>query len=74
MRITVGHSAQIIYWVPHCWNCASHSSYIICIGCVVLADVIRALTPATAYFPGGTSTLRFGGQMALRGAGSLLPV
>ncbi|TDL27116.1 SFT2-domain-containing protein [Rickenella mellea] len=27
-----------------------------------------------AYFPGGVQTLRFGSQMALRGAGSLLPI
>jgi len=27
-----------------------------------------------AYFPGGFTTLQFGGRMALRGAGSLLPV
>jgi len=27
-----------------------------------------------AYFPGGVQTLKFGAQMAMRGAGSLLPI
>ncbi|KAI0651313.1 SFT2-domain-containing protein [Trametes meyenii] len=38
-----------------------------------IVQVIALLSYVAAYFPGGTQTLRFGGQMALRGAGSLLP-
>lgn len=41
-----------------------------------LADaskVVALVSYVLAYFPGGTQTLRFGSQMALRGAGSLLP-
>ncbi|KAI0297001.1 ER-to-golgi vesicle protein transport Sft2 [Multifurca ochricompacta] len=41
------------------------------IGAVI--QVIALLYYVSAYFPGGTQTLRFGGQMALRGAGTLLP-
>ncbi|KAI0744752.1 ER-to-golgi vesicle protein transport Sft2 [Earliella scabrosa] len=41
------------------------------IGAIV--QVIALVSYVLAYFPGGTQTLRFGGQMALRGAGSLLP-
>ncbi|KAI9435600.1 ER-to-golgi vesicle protein transport Sft2 [Lactarius indigo] len=37
-------------------------------------QVIALVSYVLAYFPGGSQTLRFGGQMALRGAGSLLPV
>ena len=37
-------------------------------------QVIALVSYVLAYFPGGTQTLRFGGQMALRGAGSMLPV
>ncbi|KAF9238367.1 ER-to-golgi vesicle protein transport Sft2 [Melanogaster broomeanus] len=36
-------------------------------------QVISLVAYVLAYFPGGTQTLRFGGQLALRGAGSLLP-
>lgn len=39
----------------------------------VRAQVIALVSYVAAYFPGGIQTLRFGGQMALRGAGSLLP-
>ncbi|KAF8584434.1 SFT2-domain-containing protein [Ramaria rubella] len=39
-----------------------------------IVQVIALLSYVLAYFPGGTSTLRFGGQMALRGAGNLLPI
>ncbi|KAI0742694.1 ER-to-golgi vesicle protein transport Sft2 [Daedaleopsis nitida] len=41
------------------------------IGAIV--QVVALVSYVLAYFPGGTQTLRFGGQMALRGAGSLLP-
>ena len=36
-------------------------------------QVVALITYVLAYFPGGTQTLRFGGQIALRGAGNLLP-
>ncbi|KAF8622610.1 hypothetical protein AX15_006868 [Amanita polypyramis BW_CC] len=36
-------------------------------------QVLALITYVLAYFPGGTQTLRMGGQLALRGAGSLLP-
>jgi len=36
--------------------------------------VLALVSYVVAYFPGGSQTLRFGGQMALRGAGSLLPI
>ncbi|KAF9491119.1 SFT2-domain-containing protein [Pleurotus eryngii] len=38
-----------------------------------IVQLLALLSYVAAYFPGGTQTLRFGGQMALRGAGSLLP-
>ncbi|KAK8844064.1 hypothetical protein IAR55_006858 [Kwoniella newhampshirensis] len=46
------------------------------IGTLVAAiiQVVALLSYLAAYFPGGITTLRFGGQMALRGAGSLLPI
>ncbi|RSH85906.1 protein transport protein sft2 [Apiotrichum porosum] len=46
------------------------------IGTLVAAivQVVALLTYLAAYFPGGTTSLRFGGQMALRGASSLLPI
>ncbi|WVF65402.1 hypothetical protein IAT40_000129 [Kwoniella sp. CBS 6097] len=46
------------------------------IGTLVAAiiQVGALLSYLAAYFPGGITTLRFGGQMALRGAGSVLPV
>ncbi|KAL4071569.1 Got1/Sft2-like family-domain-containing protein [Scleroderma yunnanense] len=42
----------------------------------LLAGIVQVVALAAyilAYFPGGTQTLRFGGQIALRGAGNLLP-
>ncbi|KDR74067.1 hypothetical protein GALMADRAFT_250801 [Galerina marginata CBS 339.88] len=36
-------------------------------------QVIALVSYVLAYFPGGTQTLRMGGSLALRGAGSLLP-
>ncbi|KAF8064190.1 Got1/Sft2-like family-domain-containing protein, partial [Lyophyllum atratum] len=36
-------------------------------------QVVALVAYVLAYFPGGTQTLRLGGQLALRGAGSLLP-
>ncbi|KIO27807.1 hypothetical protein M407DRAFT_243258 [Tulasnella calospora MUT 4182] len=41
------------------------------IGAIV--QIIALITYIAAYFPGGTQTIRFGGQMLLRGAGSSLP-
>ncbi|KAG2740204.1 SFT2-domain-containing protein [Suillus brevipes Sb2] len=38
-----------------------------------VVQVVSLVAYVLAYFPGGTQTLRFGGQVALRGAGSLLP-
>ncbi|WOO81469.1 Protein transport protein sft2 [Vanrija pseudolonga] len=38
-----------------------------------IVQVGALLTYLAAYFPGGVTTLRFGGQMALRGAGNVLP-
>ncbi|KAK6906183.1 hypothetical protein I203_100168 [Kwoniella mangroviensis CBS 8507] len=45
------------------------------IGTLIAAiiQVVALLSYLAAYFPGGITTLRFGGQMALRGAGSVLP-
>lgn len=39
-----------------------------------IVQVVALVAYVLAYFPGGTQTLRFGGQVALRGAGSLLPI
>ncbi|KAI0073354.1 SFT2-domain-containing protein [Panus rudis PR-1116 ss-1] len=39
-----------------------------------IIQVIALVSYVLAYFPGGIQTLRFGSQMALRGAGSLLPL
>ncbi|KAF8968692.1 ER-to-golgi vesicle protein transport Sft2 [Flammula alnicola] len=36
-------------------------------------QVVALVSYVFAYFPGGTQTLRMGGSLALRGAGSLLP-
>ncbi|EIW56674.1 SFT2-domain-containing protein [Trametes versicolor FP-101664 SS1] len=47
-------------------------SYLGSLICAIV-QVVALLSYIAAYFPGGTQTLRFGGQMALRGAGSLLP-
>ncbi|KAI0351634.1 SFT2-domain-containing protein [Trametes cingulata] len=47
-------------------------SYIGSMVCAIV-QVVALVAYVAAYFPGGTQTLRFGGQMALRGAGSLLP-
>lgn len=46
------------------------------VGSLIFAiiQVLALLSYIAAYFPGGTQTLRFGGAMALRGAGSLLPI
>lgn len=38
------------------------------------SQVVALVAYVLAYFPGGTQTLRFGGQIALRSAGNLLPV
>jgi len=45
------------------------------IGSIIFAivQIVALVSYIAAYFPGGTQTLRFGGSMALRGAGSLLP-
>ncbi|PPQ70403.1 hypothetical protein CVT25_000886 [Psilocybe cyanescens] len=45
------------------------------IGCVLTGavQVVALVAYVLAYFPGGTQTLRMGGSLALRGAGSLLP-
>ena len=37
------------------------------------SQVLALVSYVLAYFPGGSQTLRVGGQLALRGAGSLLP-
>ncbi|OSX57971.1 hypothetical protein POSPLADRAFT_1155114 [Postia placenta MAD-698-R-SB12] len=39
-----------------------------------IVQVVALISYVLVYFPGGVTTLRFGGQMALRGAGSLLPI
>lgn len=39
-----------------------------------IIQVVALLSYVTAYFPGGMTTLRLGGQMAMRGAGNLLPI
>ncbi|KZP30069.1 ER-to-golgi vesicle protein transport Sft2 [Athelia psychrophila] len=45
------------------------------IGSLIFAiiQVVALISYLAAYFPGGLQTLRFGGQVALRGAGGLLP-
>lgn len=48
-------------------------SYIGSLICAIV-QVVALVSYVLAYFPGGTQTLRFGSQMALRGAGSLLPI
>ncbi|AAW44385.2 hypothetical protein CNF02190 [Cryptococcus deneoformans JEC21] len=39
-----------------------------------IIQVVALLSYVIAYFPGGMTTLRLGGQMAMRGAGNLLPI
>ncbi|KZV95281.1 SFT2-domain-containing protein [Exidia glandulosa HHB12029] len=53
--------------------CLGYPSYIGVIVCGVV-QVVALVSYVLAYFPGGTTTLRFGGQMALSGARNLLPV
>ncbi|GJE88944.1 ER-to-golgi vesicle protein transport Sft2 [Phanerochaete sordida] len=48
-------------------------SYIGSLICAII-QVFALVSYVLAYFPGGVQTLRFGSQMALRGAGSLLPI
>ncbi|KAH9948498.1 ER-to-golgi vesicle protein transport Sft2 [Amylocystis lapponica] len=45
------------------------------LGCLIgaIIQVVALVSYVLAYFPGGITTLRFGSQMALRGAGNLLP-
>uniref|UniRef100_A0A0W0G1N6 Protein transport protein SFT2 n=1 Tax=Moniliophthora roreri TaxID=221103 RepID=A0A0W0G1N6_MONRR len=38
-----------------------------------IVQIVALVAYVLAYFPGGTQTLRMGGSLALRGAGSLLP-
>jgi len=43
----------------------------------IIAAIIQVAALASyiaAYFPGGIQTLKFGAQMAMRGAGSILPI
>ncbi|KAH7909314.1 Got1/Sft2-like family-domain-containing protein [Hygrophoropsis aurantiaca] len=47
-------------------------SYIGTLLCGII-QVVALVAYVFAYFPGGSQTLRFGSQVALRGAGSLLP-
>jgi hypothetical protein len=46
------------------------------IGAIIAAIIqVGALVSyIAAYFPGGIQTLKFGAQMAMRGAGSILPI
>ncbi|RPD60780.1 ER-to-golgi vesicle protein transport Sft2 [Lentinus tigrinus ALCF2SS1-7] len=53
------------------FSLGAHSYLGSLIGAIV--QVIALVSYVLAYFPGGVQTLRFGGTMALRGAGSLLP-
>ncbi|CAO1615708.1 unnamed protein product [Parajaminaea phylloscopi] len=39
-----------------------------------VVQVVALIAYLAAYFPGGTTTLRYGGSMAARGLGSLLPI
>lgn len=39
-----------------------------------IVQVVALLSYLAAYFPGGITTLRFGGQMLMRGAGNVLPI
>ncbi|KDQ54532.1 hypothetical protein JAAARDRAFT_38208 [Jaapia argillacea MUCL 33604] len=48
-------------------------SYLGSLICAIV-QVIALVSYVLAYFPGGIQTLRFGSQIALRGAGSLLPI
>lgn len=48
-------------------------SYLGSLICAIV-QVVALMSYILAYFPGGVQTLRFGSQMALRGAGSLLPI
>ncbi|EGO02852.1 hypothetical protein SERLA73DRAFT_47666 [Serpula lacrymans var. lacrymans S7.3] len=47
-------------------------SYLGSLLCAVV-QLVALVAYVLAYFPGGSQTLRFGSQVALRGAGSLLP-
>jgi len=37
-------------------------------------QIVCLVSYVAAYFPGGVQTLKFGAQMAMRGAGSILPI
>ncbi|PCH43028.1 ER-to-golgi vesicle protein transport Sft2 [Wolfiporia cocos MD-104 SS10] len=62
----VGSLALTLYF-----SLGAHSYLGSLIGAVI--QVIALVSYVLAYFPGGTTTLRFGSQMALRGAGNILP-
>ena len=73
--LTKYHTATFVLRIAH-WRCGSGTLYKAG-GLSIFSHIIKILALVSyvmAYFPGGAQTLRFGGQMALRGAGSLLPV
>lgn len=39
-----------------------------------IVQVVSLVAYLAAYFPGGTTTLRYGGSMVARGMGNLLPI
>lgn len=53
------------------FSLGAHSYIGSLIGAII--QVVALLSYVLAYFPGGVQTLRFGSQMAMRGAGGLLP-
>ena len=63
----------ILSWVLDLWCCTGVSGpsrfYLVS----MFSKVVSLIAYVLAYFPGGTQTLRLGGSLALRGAGSLLP-
>lgn len=68
IRSTIGTIVAAIIQVSYCVSCAeAHNIWL-------TIQVGALLSYVAAYFPGGMTTLRFGGQMLLRGAGNVLPI
>lgn len=64
---------KIVSWIVDLWCCTSEFVNLKGFVYLIFWQVVSLIAYVLAYFPGGTQTLRLGGSLALRGAGSLLP-
>lgn len=70
LPFTVAYVASLVLTLY--FAVAKHAYIPTLICCIV--QVVALLSYFFAYFPGGITTLQFGGRIALRGASNLLPV